>query len=1304
MVFNNSILLGAAAAQGGGFYPQTIEQSLKFNDDDSQYLNWTPAAAGNRKTWTWSCWLKRGNLTGNQMQIFSAGGTNGNNAFIVFEADNTLLINQWTGFSSDIYLKTNQVFRDVSSFYNIVLSFDTTQATASDRIKVWVNGEQVTSFSTATYPSQNFDTRYNSSEVHALGCRSFDNVVFFDGYLSDIHFIDGQALDPTSFGEFKEGVWVATSYSGTYGTNGFHLTFADDVVSEGFNTVTYRGTGATQSISGLGFEPDFVWIKGRNVAGSPLVYDSVRGATKYLQTNSTSGEGTGADSQTSFDSDGFSVGADSSTTGVNNSGTTYVGWAWDAGSGSPVSNTDGSITSTVKANPSYGFSIVSYTGNGTAGATVGHGIATPDMIIVKDRDAVQSWRVYHPDVGATKTLSLNETSAAFSDSSIWNNTAPTSSVFSLGNGGSTNGSGRKYIAYCFNSVAGYSSIGSYSGTGSGVTVNCGFRPAFIMIKATNLVEGWAIIDGTRDTINPRNKVLKPNSSNAEVSGSQFNTDFTDTGFVMNGTDDVVNASGGTYIYMAFADTRDAAFWRDVSGNNNNWTPNNLDYRDSLPDSPTNNFATFNALEPQSNSYTFSEGNLKVVSPVSGYPYLLSTLYVSSGKWYGEFLLNSSNGYELVGIATKPFYGSRLIGFDADAWGYANWSGQYLNNNSLSSYGNTYTTGDIIGVAVDLDNNYLYFSKNGVWQNSGNPASGASGTGGINISSVSGTAVSMGVSDNDNGASSTFTANFGQDSTFSGAEPIGAYADDNGKGLFQYAVPSGFLSLCSDNLPEVTVGPNSAAKPIDQFETILYTGNGGTQHIGSGGVQHPVDVTTIDNSLRFNDDDSAYLARTPASAGNRKTWTWSGWVKRGNFSQNFLFSAGADSNNRVQLSFEDYTSDNLSLEAKSGGSTQALIVSTATYRDPSAWYHVVIAVDTTEATSTDRIKFYVDGSQVTDLQQTTYPSQNADLEINKAIEHNIGKRTYSTNYYDGYMADVYFIDGQALTPSSFGQYGSNGYWIPKAVTGLTYGTNGFSLDFSDNSTATALGTDGSGNGNDWTPANIAVSDQMLDSPTQNYAVLNPLANAGSTFSEGNLKISFSNDGSYNPPVETSTFTIPSSGKWYFEGLLVSSTAMGIGVQDNTDVKVRRGSVDYGVYYLDSGNIYTYVNGTDTNVDSSPASYTTGDIIGVAYNADTNSISWYKNGVLQTSYTPTAGYDFTPAYYAYASTVAANFGQDSTFAGNKTAGGNTDANGEGDFAYALPAGYLALNNNNIPEERGINSPDLVWIKERNGSKFP
>jgi hypothetical protein len=210
------------------------------------------------------------------------------------------------------------------------------------------------------------------------------------------------------------------------------------------------------------------------------------------------------------------------------------------------------------------------------------------------------------------------------------------------------------------------------------------------------------------------------------------------------------------------------------------------------------------------------------------------------------------------------------------------------------------------------------------------------------------------------------------------------------------------------------------------------------------------------------------------------------------------------------------------------------------------------------------------------------------------------------------------------------------------------------------------------------------DIVPDSPTNNFATLNPLANAGSTFSENNLKISFGNDGSYNPPVETSTFTIPSSGKWYFEGLLVSSTAIGIGIQANTDVKVRRGSADYGIYYLDSGNIYTYVNGSDANVDSSPASCTTGDIIGCAYDANINSISWYKNGVLQTSYTPSTGYDFTFALFAYASTVMANFGQDPTFAGAKSPTTTyTDANGIGSFYYQPPAGAKALCTANLPD---------------------
>jgi hypothetical protein len=896
-----------------------------------------------------------------------------------------------------------------------------------------------------------------------------------------------------------------------------------------------------------------------------------------------------------------------------------------------------------------------------------------------------------------------------------------------------------------------------------------------MIKATNLVEGWAIIDGTRDTINPRNKVLKPNSSNAEVSGSQFDIDFTDTGFVLNGTDDVINGySGGTgeyiymafkgsyadyvsdyntdgtidsrvkanpaygfsiasytgngtsgatighslgvtpdvvivknrttsgrqnIIYMAFADTRDAAFWRDVSGNNNNWTPNNLDYRDSLPDSPTNNFATFNPIDK--NDGTYSEGNLKAVTGTVGGSTQRGSFYFNNGKWYYEFLPTINGGITALGfeslnggVYTPHFY-------QAD-------NGQYYNGASASAYGATFTTLDVIGVALDADNQTVEFFKNGASQ--GLISS-------VNSGMTAGDEYVVHLTDRDVAQTLTGVINFGQDSTFSGERPAGGNTDANNIGNFAYAVPSGFLSLCSDNLPEVTVGPNSAAKPIDQFETILYTGNGGTQHIGSGGVQHPVDVTTIDNSLRFNDDDSAYLARTPASAGNRKTWTWSGWVKRSTLGQNFLFSAGADSNNRVQLSFENYTSDNLSLEAKSGGSTQALIVSTASYKNVSGWYHVVVAVDTTQATSTDRIKFYVDGSQVTDLQQTTYPSQNADLEINKAIEHNIGKRTYSTNYYDGYMADVYFIDGQALTPSSFGQYGSNGYWIPKAVTGLTYGTNGFSLDFSDNSTATALGTDGSGNSNDWTPSNIGVSDQMLDSPTQNYATLDALQTYSTvTLSEGNLK-SFSNDAA-RLAISEVTYGL-TSGKYYFEYSQRAGSNVGYPIifindstsADYTDTNYSGYGVNaYGEYILDGTNVARVAS---LSLDA------TSDVRMFAIDFDNGKIwagkngTWYDQG--GTSYTNAtgpesgsneiaAGFDYNLAkifvgHNDSGSTGNLNFGADGTFAGTITAGGNSDANGYGDFKYPVPSGFLALNDNNITEERGINSPDFVWIKLRN-----
>lgn len=440
----------------------------------------------------------------------------------------------------------------------------------------------------------------------------------------------------------------------------------------------------------------------------------------------------------------------------------------------------------------------------------------------------------------------------------------------------------------------------------------------------------------------------------------------------------------------------------------------------------------------------------------------------------------------------------------------------------------------------------------------------------------------------------------------------------------------------------------------------------------GGAFYPYE---IEQSLRINNDDSAYLSRTPASAGNRKTWTWSGWVKRSNFGQNFLFSTGADSSNKLQVSFENYTSENLAIEAKSGGSTQALLVTNAAFRDASAWYHIVITLDTTQATSSDRLKIYVNGQQQTSFYSSTYPSLNADLELNKAIEHNIGKRTYASNYFDGYLAEVNFIDGQALDPTSFGEFKS-GVWIPKQYGG-TYGTNGFYLDFADGG---ALGDDESGNSNDWTSNNLVATDVMLDSPTNNFATWNAIKKSSTTtMSEGNLNFT----GGSSAYFEACVSTIAMSVNAYYAEFIAPSAVTMIGIV-SSDWNIPTGedkfwddSTGYGYYGFNGGKY------TDNNY-AYGSTFGSGDIIGVSYDADNGDLEFFKNGVSQgVAETGLTGeYVFVVAT-DNADTVQANFGQDSSFAGNKVAQGNVDANGRGDFYYEPPAGYLALCTANLPE---------------------
>jgi hypothetical protein len=328
-----------------------------------------------------------------------------------------------------------------------------------------------------------------------------------------------------------------------------------DSPQDHFNTVLYTGTGAALSITDVGFQPDLVWSKARNT-GTPWhqLTDSVRGTTKQLFSNEVDAEDTNADKLTSFDSDGFTLGSNG---GINGSGDTYVAWNWKASNATAVSNTEGTITSQVSANTTAGFSIVSFTGP-VSSSTVGHGLGVaPSMIILKNRDigtAGYVWLVYHQSLGNTKAVFLNTTAAETANTQYWLNTTPTSTVFSVGSAIITGA--EKMIAYCFSEVEGYSKFGSYTGNGSadGTFVYTGFRPAFVMIKRTDSTANWHIKDTERDPYNFMERYLNANDSAAEGSGvSSLYVDYLSNGFKLRGTSTTINPSGGTLIYMAFAE-------------------------------------------------------------------------------------------------------------------------------------------------------------------------------------------------------------------------------------------------------------------------------------------------------------------------------------------------------------------------------------------------------------------------------------------------------------------------------------------------------------------------------------------------------------------------------------------------------------------------------------------------------------------------------------------------------------------------------------------------------------------------------
>jgi hypothetical protein len=477
---------------------------------------------------------------------------------------------------------------------------------------------------------------------------------------------------------------------------------------------------------------------------------------------------------------------------------------------------------------------------------------------------------------------------------------------------------------------------------------------------------------------------------------------------------------------------------------------------------------------------------------------------------------------------------------------------------------------------------------------------------------------------------------------------------------------------------------------------------------------------LTRSLRFRASATAYLSRTPASATNRKTWTVSCWVKRGRLAtgtEQVIFS----SNNGSTFTELNYlaSSDVLRLNLSAGGSAY-FFDTTAVFRDPSAWYHIVVAVDTTQATATDRMKVYINGVQQVGTNNS--PAQNYDTDWNRAQNAFIGSRTASTWFNDFYLTEFNNIDGLQLTPSSFGSTNAlTGVWQPARYTG-TYGTNGFYLPFTDNSALTTssnvgLGKDFSGNGNYWTTNNISITagvtyDSMTDVPTltsataSNFAVANPVDQYLCTIAQGNLNVT-TNNGGYGGGVR-STIAV-SSGKWYWESVITvlggtAGQAPVVGIIPSTTP----------INAIGSNTRYAYYGGTGNKLSSAGsvaygATFSTGDVIGYALDLDAGTLTFYKNNTSQgTAFTGLSG-SFCAAVYdpSTGGTTAINFGQRP-------------------FTYTPPTGFVALNAYNLPTSTIVKGntvmdatlytgtgaslsvtntasfkPDLVWVKSRSAA---
>ena len=716
----NPLLLKA----GGGY---AIERSLRFNSADSTYLSKSFASAGNRKTWTWAGWVKLAAIADQYGCFLDAGITSGVNNNFRIHPTGVISFRQYNGSTQLVELVTTQLFRDYSAWYHLVLVYDSSNATSSDRVRLYVNGERITAFATATYPSFNLDSYVNSTYEHRIGTSvPSSSTRHFDGYLADIHFIDDQALDPTSFGEFDDnGIWQPKRYSGTYGTNGFKLDFADN----SSNTATTLGKDT--SGNGNNWTPNNL-----SVLDGLTSVAAASGALPIYNTTDTYGitKGTG----TRTDSNSSSIVLALPMDGANN-GTTFTDEsATIKGSGGAKSITRNGDTKTLTAQSKY------YGSSGYFDGT-GDWLSTPydaSLTFGSGDFTIEHWINPQRPAGQNSILC-----------GIWDgaSTAPQS-----------------WIGY-LNTTGTYGFIIDVAGTDILIFTSSSAIPnnQWTHIAVTRSGNTWRLfIDG----------VLNQTTTNASSISAG-------SALFLIGT--YQNKVSSDYTYTGYI--QDLRIYKGVAKYTSNFNPPSSTQNvtiavgnDSLVDVPTNgsqtdtgaggevrgNYCTWNPLSPLSSGATLSNGNLDVVTVASGDQAIPSTIFMSSGKWYCELTITTTNSCS-VGIIPPDYATGIEPGNSADSYAYRR--NQYKRNNSINtSYGERYDNGDVIGIALDLDNGTLVFYKNGVSQ--GTAFTGISGTFCFAFGDISGS------------VTTSCAANFGQ-------RP------------FAYTVPSGFKTLNTANLPE-----------------------------------------------------------------------------------------------------------------------------------------------------------------------------------------------------------------------------------------------------------------------------------------------------------------------------------------------------------------------------------------------------------------------------------------------------------------------------------------------------------------------